>query len=70
MRRKLGSEENRVKYNKRAHAAESPYGHAKRNLKFSYVMRRGIGKVRMEMAMLLMLHNIMRVAPALIGAGP
>ena len=69
MRRKLESEENRIRYNKRAHAAESPYGHAKRNLKFTYVMRRGINKVRMEMAMLFMLHNIMRVAPAMIGAG-
>ena len=69
MRAKLKSEENRIRYNKRAHSAESPYGHAKRNLKFTHVMRRGIEKVRMEMAMLFMLHNIMRVAPALIEGG-
>ena len=54
------------KYKKRAHAAESPYGHAKRNLKFIYVMRRGIKKVRMELALLFMLHNIMKVAPIIV----
>ena len=70
MRAKLELEENRRRYNKRGHAAESPYGHAKRNLKFTFVMRRGIEKVRMEMAMLFTLHNIMKVAPAILGADP
>lgn len=70
MRAKLEWEENRVRYNKRAHSAESPYGHAKRNLKFVHVMRRGIEKVRMEMALLFTLHNIMRVAPVILKAGP
>jgi transposase len=70
MRAKLELEENREMYNKRAHSAESPYGHAKWNLKFTHVMRRGIEKVRMEMALLFTLHNIMRVAPVLLGAGP
>jgi transposase len=70
MRARLEEEGNRSRYNKRAHAAESPYGHAKRNLKFTHVMRRGIEKVRMEMALLFMLHNIMKVAPVLIGSGP
>jgi hypothetical protein len=68
MREKLELEENRAKYNRRAHAAESPYGHAKRNLKFTHVMRRGIKKVRMEMALLFMLHNIMKVAPLMLGS--
>jgi transposase len=70
MRAKLELEENRERYNKRAHSAESPYGHVKWNLKFTHVMRRGIEKIRMEMALLFMLHNIMRVAPVLLGAGP
>ena len=70
MRARLERVENRSRYNKRAHAAESPYGQAKWNLKFTHVMRRGIEKVRMEMAMLFMLHNIMKVAPVLIGSGP
>ena len=70
MRARLERVENRSRYNKRAHAAESPYGHAKRNLKFTHVMRRGIEKVRMEMAMLFMLHNIMKVAPVRIGSLP
>jgi len=70
MRARLEVEENRSKYNKRAHIAESPYGHAKRNLKFIHVMRRGIVKVRMEMALLFMLHNIMKLVPLLIVSGP
>jgi transposase len=65
MRAKLELEENRRRYNKRGHAAEAPFGNAKRNLKFTYVMRRGIEKVRMEMAMLFILHNIMKVAPVI-----
>lgn len=70
MRARLERVENRSRYTKRAHAAEAPYGHAKRNLKFTHVIRRGIEKVRMEMALLFMLHNIMKVAPVLIGSGP
>ncbi len=70
MRARLELEENRSRYIKRAHAAESPYGHAKRNLKFTHVMRRGLEKVRMEMALLFMLHNIMKVAPVLVGSEP
>jgi transposase len=70
MRARLELEENRSRYIKRAHTAESPYGHAKRNLKFTHVMRRGLEKVRMEMALLFMLHNIMKVAPVLVGSGP
>jgi IS5 family transposase len=38
----------------------------KANLKFRTVMRRGYEKVRMEMALLFMLHNGMRMARATI----
>lgn len=61
MRDRLRMEENRKTYNRRAHAGESPYGHIKRNLKFTYVMRRGIEKVCMETSLLCMLHNILKV---------
>jgi transposase len=70
MRAKLELEDNRRKYNKRGHTAEAPYGNLKRNLKYTYVMRRGIEKVRMEMSLLFTLHNIMKVAPVILGAGP
>ncbi len=57
MREKFEIEENKELYKKRAHASESPYGHIKHNLKFRILMRRGIAKVRMETALLGMLHN-------------
>lgn len=62
MRERLGQEENRARYNLRGHAAESPFGNAKRNLKFTFVMRRGREKVMMEMALLFMLHNMMKIS--------
>jgi len=49
---------------KRAHAAESPFGNAKGDLKFRGVMRRGVAKVRMEVARLFMLHNVLKMAAA------
>ena len=61
MRHRLGLNANKRIYNRRAHAAESPYGQAKRNLKFTCCMRRGIDKVKMEMALVFMLHNLMRL---------
>lgn len=57
MREKLNKDENKELYKKRAHSSEAPYGHIKHNLKFRQVMRRGIEKVKMEMALLGMLHN-------------
>ncbi len=64
MRMKLDKRRSRGRYNKRAHAAESPFGNLKWNLKFRAVMRRGIEKVRMEAALLFMLHNFMKMRPA------
>lgn len=61
MRHRLSLKRNKRIYNRRAHAAESPYGHVKRNLKFTCCMRRGIQKVKMEMALVFMLHNMMRL---------
>jgi transposase len=64
MRAKLGKKRAHQRYNKRAHTAESPFGNFKWNLKFRAVMRRGLGKVRMEAALLFMLHNFMKMAPS------
>jgi transposase len=61
MRHRLSLKRNQATYNRRAHAAESPYGHAKRNLRFICCMRRGIENVKMEMALVFMLHNLMRL---------
>jgi transposase len=64
MRAKLKKKGSQRRYNKRAHAAESPYGNVKWNLKFRAVMRRGREKVLMEVALLFMLHNMLKVAVA------
>lgn len=64
MREKLGKKRAQRRYRKRAHAAESPFGQVKANLKFRALMRRGVEKVRMEVALLFMLHNMLRMAAA------
>ena len=64
MRAKLDKKRSQRRYNKRAHSAESPFGNLKWNLKFHGVMRREIEKVRMEAALLFMLHNTMKMAIA------
>jgi IS5 family transposase len=64
MREKLRKKRAQRRYNKRAHAAESPFGQVKGNLKFRALMRRGVEKVKMEVALLFMLHNMMRMAAA------
>jgi transposase len=64
MRRKLEGKRARRRYDKRAHAAESPYGNVKWNLKFRVVMRRGREKVLMEAALLFMLHDMFKLAVA------
>ena len=64
MRTKLKSKRSERRYKKRAHAAESPFGNVKGNMKFRAVMHRGIEKVRMEVALLFMLHNMMKTAGA------
>jgi transposase len=64
MREKLQGKGSQRRYNKRAHAAESPYGNVKLNLRFRAVMRRGRAKVLMEAALLFMLHNILKLGVA------
>jgi IS5 family transposase len=64
MRAKLQGKRSHRRYNKRTHAAESPYGNVKWNLKFRAVMRRGSEKVLMEVALLFMLHNMLKLTVA------
>ncbi len=61
MREKLSLKENREIYNLRAHAAEAPYGCIKWNWKVISMMRRGIGKVGMEFALIFSLHNLLKL---------
>jgi hypothetical protein len=64
MRTKLNKKRSQGRYNKRAHSAESQFSNRRWIFKFRAVMRRGIAKVRMEAALLFMLHNFMKMAPA------
>jgi transposase len=61
MREELEKSDNKKIYALRAHTAESPFGQIKHNLKFRIFMRRGREKVAMEVALLFMLHNIMKI---------
>ena len=60
MRKKV--EDQMETYKKRAHMAESPFGQMKHNLKYRIFMRRGLEKVKMEMSLLCMLHNMLKIA--------
>jgi transposase len=46
---------------KRAHMAECPFGQIKHNLKYRIFMRRGQEKIRMEMSLLCMLHDLLKI---------
>lgn len=61
MRARLKEPENQKLYKLRAHAIESPFGQIKHNLKYRIVMRRGRKKVLMELSLLGMLHNILKI---------
>ena len=61
MRNNLKKEENKKIYKKRAHCSECPTGHLKQNIKFKTVMRRGLDKIKMEMNLVFMLHNILKI---------
>lgn len=52
---------NKEKYTMRAHSAESPYGDIKHNKKYRIFMRRGLEKVKTEVSLIFMLHNILKI---------
>jgi transposase len=65
MRENLNFLGNQEIYKMRAHSAESPTGQMKHNLKFRIFMRRGKEKIKMEMGLLCMLHNILKIGKIL-----
>jgi IS5 family transposase len=67
MRKELAKPMNEKIYKKRAHMAESPFGQMKHNLKYRIFMRRGKEKVSMEMSLLCMLHNLLKIAQVEFG---
>jgi transposase len=64
MREELSKKRNQKLYNQRGHMTESPYGQIKHNLKYRIFMRRGFGKIKMEIALLFMLHNMLKIGQA------
>ena len=69
MRNKLKKKKNKTRYKKRAHAAESTYGHIKQNLKFRNTYRRGIEKIRMEFSLIGILHNGLKLTSCISAGG-
>lgn len=62
MRQELAKDENKELYKLRAHAAESPFGNIKHNLKYRILLRRGRDRVKIEIGLLCILHNILKIA--------
>ena len=65
MRKNIRKKKNKKKYNKRAHSAESPYGDIKHNKKYRIFMRRGLKKVKTEVSLVFMLHNIKKIGKSM-----
>ena len=65
MRKRLSCEKNKELYKQRAHSIESPFGHIKHNLKYRIFLRRTWEKVKMEILLLSMLHNMLKIKPRL-----
>lgn len=65
MRDKLKKKRGQKKYKKRAHSAEAPFGDFKHNKKFRIFNRRGNEKVTMEIGLMIMLSNIMKMGKIL-----
>jgi len=61
MRERLYREENKELYKLRSHCIESPFGQIKHNLKYRIFMRRGRDKVKMEISLLCLLHNLLKI---------
>lgn len=62
MRQELLKPENKEVYKLRAHTAESPFGNIKHNLKYRILLRRGRERVKIEIGLLCILHNILKIA--------
>lgn len=64
MRKELNKKRSQKLYKRRGHITESPFGQIKHNLKYRIFMRRGIDKIKMEVAFLFMLHNMLKIGQA------
>ena len=62
MHKRFLKDKNSKIYNQRAHAIESPFGQIKHNLKYRIFMRRTQEKIKMEITLLAILHNIMKIS--------
>jgi len=61
MRVELAKPENKNLYKLRAHAAESPFGNIKHNLKYRILLRRTAERVKIEIGLLCILHNFFKI---------
>jgi transposase len=62
MRNRLATEAGKKKYNQRAHAAETPFGHFKKNLGFRQFLCRGLPRTSSEFKLLCIGYNIRKIA--------
>ncbi|MGB3301741.1 MAG: transposase [Gordonia sp. (in: high G+C Gram-positive bacteria)] len=56
----LATEEGRALYSQRSHIAETPFGHAKHNMKFRRFTGRGMARAESEFAFHSLVHNIIK----------
>ncbi|OIO58950.1 MAG: hypothetical protein AUJ82_07290 [Verrucomicrobia bacterium CG1_02_43_26] len=68
MRNRLAAEAGKKKYNQRAHAAETPFGHFKKNLGFRQFLCRGLPRTSSEFKLLCIGYNIRKIAPLISSA--
>lgn len=61
MTHRLRTQEGIATYSQRSHIAETPFGHAKHNLKFRQFTTRGLARARSEWAFHAAVHNISKI---------
>ncbi|NMO05302.1 transposase [Gordonia sp. TBRC 11910] len=61
---RLATDDGRNLYKQRSHIAETPFGHAKHNMKFRQFTSRGLTRADAEFAFHAMVHNIMKTIAA------
>jgi transposase len=68
MTHRLRTQEGIATYSQRSHIAETPFGHAKHNLKFRQFTSRGLTRARSEWSFHAAVHNIGKIISHLAGA--
>ncbi|MCK8675742.1 transposase [Rhodococcus sp. HM1] len=69
MAHRLRTEEGIATYRKRSHIAETPFGHAKHNLRFRRFTGRGLARARGEWSFHAAVHNIGKILTMVGGGG-